>query len=80
VTGTTTYAGNANSLADGILSVLNNLARAQSLADAAYADVLTVFNWRRIAQQTIDVYRRVWSEYVEVTLPTAEDAAPAAII
>jgi len=65
VTGTTTYAGNPNSLADGILSILHDPERAKRMADAAYQDVLTVFNWERIAKQTIGVYDRVWAEYSE---------------
>ena len=73
VTGTTTYAGNPNSLADGILSLLHDPGKASSMAEAAYQDVLTVFNWERIAKQTIAVYERVWAEY-EATkvIPTAK--------
>ena len=74
VTGTTTYAGNSNSLADGILSVLHNPDRAAALAKAAYEDVITVFNWERIAKQTIGVYDQVWSEY-SATIPGAEVTA-----
>jgi len=64
-TGVTTYAGNANSLADGLLSVLINPLTAKSMADAAYESVLTTFNWANIASQTRSVYDRVWSEYTE---------------
>jgi glycogen(starch) synthase len=75
VTGTTTYAGNPNSLADGILSVLHDPGRAAALADSAYNDVLTVFNWERIALQTIGIYDRVWLEY-EQSLPASEVEKP----
>lgn len=64
VTGTTTYAGNPNSLADGILSVLHNPLKARQMAETAYERVLNVFNWQHIAQQTTDTYRRVWDEYL----------------
>ncbi len=65
VTGTTTYAGNANSLADGVLSVLHDPVKAKRLADEAFRRVETVFNWNIIAEQTATTYQRVWDEYVE---------------
>jgi glycosyltransferase involved in cell wall biosynthesis len=64
VSGTTTYAGNPNSLADGILSVLHQPARAVQLAEVAYQRVLTLFNWNLIAGQTVETYDRVWKEHV----------------
>jgi glycosyltransferase involved in cell wall biosynthesis len=64
VTGTTTYAGNPNSLADGILGVLHNPLKAKQMAETAYERVLNVFNWEHIAQQTTDTYNRVWSEFL----------------
>ena len=64
VTGTTTYAGNPNSLADGLLKVLHNPYYAAQMAQTAYQRVQTVFNWDVIAKQTTDVYDRVWSEYI----------------
>jgi glycosyltransferase involved in cell wall biosynthesis len=64
VTGTTTYTGNANSLADGILSVLHHPRRAHQMAETAFERVQNVFNWSHIAQQTMDVYSRVWEEYL----------------
>lgn len=63
VTGTTTYAGSANSLADGILSALHNGESARRMADEAYTRTQTIFSWARIAEQTADVYTRVWQEY-----------------
>jgi len=64
VTGTTTYAGNANSLADGITNVLYNPGHAGWMADTAFERVHSVFNWEIIAKQTTDVYTRVWWEYL----------------
>ena len=64
VTGITTYAGNANSLADGLLKLLHEPETAERLVDAAYERVLTTFNWGTIAAQTIAIYDRVWTEYL----------------
>ena len=64
VTGITTYAGNANSLADGLLKLLHEPETAERLVDAAYERVLTTFNWDTIAAQTIAIYDRVWTEYL----------------
>jgi glycosyltransferase involved in cell wall biosynthesis len=63
ITGITTYAGNPNSLADGLLKILHEPDTARRLADEAYKRVETVFNWDRIATQTLAVYERVWTEY-----------------
>lgn len=63
VTGITTYAGNANSLADGLLKILHEPDTARRLADDASARLLTDFNWDNLARQTIGVYNRVWAEY-----------------
>ena len=63
VTGITTYAGNPNSLADGLLKALHEPETVQRMADEAYQRVLTVFNWDVIATQTLAVFDRVWTEY-----------------
>jgi len=63
VTGITTYAGNPNSLADGLLKLLHEPETAQRMVTAASERVLTTFNWDTIATQTTAVYERVWSEY-----------------
>jgi glycogen synthase len=75
ITGTTTYAGNPNSLADGILSILHQPDKAERMAEAAYQDVLTVFNWDRIATQTIGTYTRALDEYRQSLLPHTEEIA-----
>ena len=61
VTGITTYAGNPNSLADGLLKALHEPETVQRMSDEAYQRVLTVFNWDVIATQTLAVFDRVWS-------------------
>jgi glycogen(starch) synthase len=62
-TGILTYAGNPESLAWGILRVLQDPAAARRRAQNAQKSVQREFNWRRIARQTQQVYMRVWSEY-----------------
>ena len=63
VSGTVTYAGDADSLAWGIVRVLKNPDLAQGMVQNAFARCGTVFNWPHIAQQTKTVYERVWAEY-----------------
>ena len=63
-TGTTTFAGDPSSLAWGILRVLQDPERANRLKAAAKARLTTDFDWARIAAQTIDVYDRVWNEFL----------------
>jgi len=64
VTGITTYAGNPNSLADGLLRLLHEPETGRRLVAAAHERVLTTFNWDTIATQTTAVYERVWTEYL----------------
>ncbi len=63
VTGTVTYAGSPSSLADGIANVLHHPEHAEAMAEKALEKVLTLFKWDRIAGETNEVYRRVWSEF-----------------
>ncbi|MBX9667938.1 MAG: glycosyltransferase family 4 protein [Candidatus Obscuribacterales bacterium] len=58
-TGITTYAGNAQSLAWGILEVMRNPELAAHIRKKAYDKVQNVYNWKSIAQATYDVYRSV---------------------
>ncbi|MFM7320206.1 MAG: glycosyltransferase, partial [Armatimonadota bacterium] len=63
-TGTSTYAGDAESLAWGIGRVFEDPSRARRLADAARERTRTVFHWDALAGQTKGVYDRVWKEYL----------------
>ncbi|WP_265101633.1 glycosyltransferase family 4 protein [Fimbriimonas ginsengisoli] len=63
-TGTLTYVGNPESLAWGILHVLRDPERANRLAENAKKRLRTDFEWPRIADQTIEVYNRVWAEFL----------------
>ena len=80
ITGTTTYAGNPNSLADGILSLLHQPDRAKSMAKAAYDRLVVDFNWEKLAAETIDVYDRVWSEYQKSDWAKAIEAETVAAV
>ncbi|MCU0317617.1 MAG: glycosyltransferase family 4 protein [Fimbriimonadaceae bacterium] len=63
-TGTTHYAGDAQSLAWAILNVLDNPAKAEAMKAAARKRLEIDFNWDGLADQTIAVYERVWSEFL----------------
>jgi glycogen(starch) synthase len=62
VTGVTTYAGDAGSLAWGLLQVLRNPELANRLRQDAYDKVKHVYNWKVIASRTFEVYRKVLNE------------------
>ncbi|MBM3266706.1 MAG: glycosyltransferase family 4 protein [Candidatus Sericytochromatia bacterium] len=66
VTGVTTYAGDVQSLAWGILQVLSRPDHAQWLVQNAFERVERVFNWDRIAEQTEGVYRLVAGDQHQV--------------
>ncbi len=63
VSGTVTFAGDADSLAWGIVRVLKNPEYAKILAEAAYLRCQTVFNWNVLAEETAVVYNRIYEEY-----------------
>lgn len=84
ITGTTSYAGSAESLAWGILHVLQHPERAEVMKRQARQRLSSEFDWRGLAEQTKAVYERVWAEFLqsywaEGTLwpinPNAEDRA-----
>lgn len=64
-TGTLSYAGDPESLAWAILRVLRDPERAQRLSEKARARLRVDFDWSTIADQTIEVYNRVWAEFLE---------------
>lgn len=63
ITGTTTYAGNADSLAWGITRALTDPVHSHWMALNAFDRVVSVFNWDLIATDTKAVYTRVLAEY-----------------
>jgi glycogen(starch) synthase len=64
-TGTLSYSGNPESLAWAILHVIRDPARAHKLGLAAKQRLTVDFDWSHLANQTITVYDRVWSEFLE---------------
>ncbi len=83
VTGVTTYAGDATSLAWGLLQVLRNPELAQRLRETAYDKVTHIYNWRVIASRTYEVYEKVLNEanMQKANQETSPDAvAPAEVI
>jgi glycosyltransferase involved in cell wall biosynthesis len=62
VTGVTTYTGNAQSLAWGMLEVLRNPEYADHLRKTAYEKVHSIYNWKSIANATREVYAQVLEE------------------
>ncbi|WP_446880450.1 glycosyltransferase family 4 protein [Phormidesmis sp. 146-33] len=65
-TGVVTQTNNPDSLAWGILEVLQNPRYAQWLVDNAYKDLARRFDWAKLAQQTEAVYGRVLHERSQV--------------
>ncbi|MBE9048889.1 glycosyltransferase family 4 protein [Nostocales cyanobacterium LEGE 11386] len=61
-TGIVTWANNADSLAWGILEVLQHPGYRQWLIDNAYKDLAQRFNWKKLAKQTEQVYQQVVQE------------------
>jgi glycosyltransferase involved in cell wall biosynthesis len=58
-TGITTYAGDAGSLAWGLLEIFRNPDLAEKLRKTAFSRVQNIYNWNSIAEKTYDVYRKV---------------------
>lgn len=63
-TGTSSWAGNPESLAWGILRVLRNPELAADLKAKADQRLDTDFDWGLIADQTIAVYDRIWQDFL----------------
>jgi glycosyltransferase involved in cell wall biosynthesis len=66
-TGIVTWANNSESLAWGILEVLQNSEFASELTARAYDDLDRRFRWDKLAQQTEAVYGRVLHDRAQVT-------------
>jgi glycogen synthase len=63
-TGLNHYAGDSGSLAWAVLHALGNPEKMDRMKEAAKARLRTDFEWANIARQTIDVYDRVWNEFL----------------
>lgn len=64
-TGTLHFAGDPGSLAWAVLKVLGDPERAERLKANARERLKTDFDWAHIATKTIDVYDRVWAEFLD---------------
>lgn len=64
-TGTNAYSGNPESLAWAISRVLGNADHAKWMQKNAKERLYGDFDWANIADQTIDVYNRVWAEFLD---------------
>ncbi len=58
ITGMKSYAGNSNSIADSILTLLYDHALATNVAKNAKAKVKELYNWNKIAQDTHFTYQK----------------------
>jgi glycosyltransferase involved in cell wall biosynthesis len=61
-TGMVTYAGSADSIAWGIIEILQHPEFAQQMVENAYADLDLRFNWHKLAVETQAVYQQVVQE------------------
>lgn len=57
-TGLTFYAGNSNSLADNVLTLLHDRHSASMMKKLAYHELLEKYDWSKIALQTVEEYER----------------------
>ncbi|MGE5509071.1 MAG: glycosyltransferase family 4 protein [Chitinophagales bacterium] len=65
VNGLKAYAGDSDSLANNILTLLHNPELARELSAQALEDVRDEFDWGGIAAATDEVYRQVLAEYAQ---------------
>ena len=64
-TGTLSFAGDPQSLAWAVLKVLRDPVRAHRMGEEAKVRLHDEFSWDTIADQTLAVYDRVWSEFLD---------------
>ncbi|MEZ4487424.1 MAG: glycosyltransferase family 4 protein [Cyanobacteriota/Melainabacteria group bacterium] len=74
-TGVTTYAGNSQSLAWGLLEVLRNPDLAEKLRKNALDSVHNIYNWKVISQKTHAVYKEVVEEAASAADSDSESAS-----
>lgn len=60
--GLKSYTGSANSVADNVLNFLCDPSFADKTKNKAYRDVLEIYNWDKIAKETVDVFAQVLQE------------------
>lgn len=70
--GVTTYAGNSDSLAWGILQVLRDSGLAHHLNQTATKAVEEVYNWKMITKKTQETYEKVFADSKQESLTLAK--------
>lgn len=70
--GITTYAGNSDSLAWGILQVLRDAGLAHHLINTATKAVEEVYNWKMITKKTRETYEKVFADSKQEALLTSK--------
>lgn len=78
-TGLKAFSNSPDSLADNILWMLQHPDHAQEMKKEAYNQIEQVYNWNKIAGQTIDVYEEVLGEYNRSEWKAAREAGFAGI-
>ncbi|MBI1333919.1 MAG: glycosyltransferase [Armatimonadetes bacterium] len=64
-TGLTSFANDPSSLAWAIREALNNPKKSHDMAENAKQRLTRDFQWASLADQTVRIYDRVWSEFLE---------------
>ncbi len=67
-TGIVTERGNVDSLAQGIMDVLENRVDTQRLVQRAYAELAQQFSWAKLAKQTEKSYQNVLAQHQQSSL------------
>lgn len=75
VNGLKAYPGDAESLANNLLTLLSNPELARRLASQALEDVRDYYDWSGVAAGTEDVYRTVLAQYAESPWGRQEEGA-----
>lgn len=65
INGMKAYAGNPNSIADSVLSILYDGKLANNIAKNAKAKVKEEFNWNKIAQDTHYIYEKLYAKLLQ---------------
>ena len=67
INGMKSYAGNPNSIADSVLTLLFDAALAANVSKKAKVKVKEEFNWNKIAQDTHYIYEKICPKYLVIS-------------
>ncbi len=65
--------GDSRALADSILSVLYDPARAKMMQERAFRKIRKQYDWQKVARDTVRIYREVWNARQAAPWPTREE-------